>query len=154
MIPITRLSVGEEEALAAADVVRSGWLTTGKRCEHFESLVAESIGARYAVATNSCTTALHLGLVAAGVKPGDEVICPSFSFIATANAILYAGAVPVFVDIDRRSYNINPALIEAAITPRTTAIVPVSQIGLAAEIPAILATARRHGLTVIEDAAP
>src|SRR5437660_1627573 len=102
MIPITRLSVGEEEAAAAAEVVRSGWLTTGKRCEHFESLVADYVGARHAIATSSCTTALHLALVTAGVKAGDEVICPSFSFIATANAIKYAGAEPVFVDIDPR----------------------------------------------------
>src|SRR5579862_4666188 len=101
MIPITRLSVGAKEAEAAAEAIRSGWLAQGKRTEHFETLVAEFVGAKHAIATNSCTTALHLALIAAGVKPGDEVICPSFSFIATANAILYAGATPVFVDIDR-----------------------------------------------------
>ncbi len=154
MIPITRLSVGEEEAAAAAEAVRSGWLTCGKRVQRFESMVANYVGAKHAIAVNSCTTALHLALIAAGVKPGDEVICPSFTFIATANAILYAGAKPVFVDIDRETYNINPDLIEAAITPRTTAILPVSQIGLAADIPAIMTIARKHGLKVIEDAAP
>ncbi len=154
MIPITRLSVGEKEALAAAEAVRSGWLTCGKRVQQFESMVAAYVGAKHAVAVNSCTTALHLALIAAGVKPGDEVICPSFSFIATANAILYAGAKPIFVDIDPETYNISAGLVEAAITPHTTAILPVSQIGLAADIPAILSIAHRHGLSVIEDAAP
>jgi perosamine synthetase len=154
MIPITRLSVGEDEAAAAADVVRSGWLMVGKRGQEFEEMVADYVGARHAIATNSCTTALHLALIAAGVKQGDEVICPSFSFIASANAILYAGAIPVFVDIDPKTYNINPCLIEAAITPRTKAILPVSQIGLAADIPAVLEIARRHKLRVVEDAAP
>ena len=96
--------------------------------------MADYVGARHGMAVNSCTTGLHLALVAAGVKPGDEVICPSFSFIATANSILYAGATPVFVDIDPRTYNIDVDLIEAAITPRTTAIMPVSQIGLAADL--------------------
>ena len=154
MIPITRLSVGEAEAAAAADAVRSGWLSAGKRVQKFEAMVAEYVGAKHAIATSSCTTALHLALLATGVQPGDEVICPSFSFIATANAILYAGATPVFVDIDPETYNIAPERIEAAITPRTTAIMPVSQIGLAADIPAILAVARMHGLKVVEDAAP
>jgi len=154
MIPITRLSIGEEEAQAAAEAVRSGWLSTGKRVERFESAVAQYVGAKHAIAANSCTTALHLALIASGVKPGDEVICPSFSFIATANAILYAGATPVFVDIDPMTYNISVDLIEPSITPRTTAILPVSQIGLAADIPAILTIAKRHGLKVIEDAAP
>jgi dTDP-4-amino-4,6-dideoxygalactose transaminase len=154
MIPITRLGVGDEEAAAAAEAVRSGWLTQGKRGQQFEAAVAQYVGARHAIATNSCTTALHLALIAAGVKAGDEVVCPSFSFIATANAILYAGATPVFVDIDPRTYNIEPKFVEAAITERTTAILPVSQIGLAADIPAIMAIARRYGLKVVEDAAP
>ncbi|MBD8870491.1 DegT/DnrJ/EryC1/StrS family aminotransferase [Nocardioides donggukensis] len=154
MIPITRLSIGEEEARAAADVVRSGWLMNGPQTAEFERLVAEYVGAEHAVAVSSCTTALHLGLVAAGVQPGDEVICPSFSFIATANAIRYVGATPVFVDVDPGTFNIDPELIEPAITERTTAILPVSQIGLPADIPAIMKIAARHGLTVVEDAAP
>jgi perosamine synthetase len=154
VIPITRLSVGQDEASAAADAINSGWLTGGKRGQQFEQAVADYVGAKHAIATNSCTTALHLALVAAGVGPGDEVICPSFSFIATANAIRYAGATPVFVDIDPRTYNIDLGLIEPAITRRTTAIMPVSQIGLAADIPAIRAIAERHGLKVVEDAAP
>ena len=154
MIPITKPCIGKEEAQAAAEVVLSGWLSQGARVQAFEQAVAEYTGARHAIATSNCTTALHLALLAADVGAGDEVICPSFSFIATANAIVHAGATPVFVDIDARTYAIDPSLIEAEITPRTKAIMPVDQIGLAADIPAVLEIARRHGLKVIEDAAP
>ncbi|MCC7362930.1 MAG: DegT/DnrJ/EryC1/StrS family aminotransferase [Dehalococcoidia bacterium] len=154
MIPITKPFVGQEEADAAAHAVLSGWLSQGQRVQEFEERVARYTGARHAIATSNCTTALHLALVAAGIAPGDEVICPSFSFIATANAVIHAGATPVFADIDPRTYNIDPAKVEAAITPRTKAIMPVDQIGLAADIPAVLAIAHRHGLKVIEDAAP
>jgi perosamine synthetase len=154
VIPITRPSLGEEEVAAAAEVIRSGWLTQGERVEQFETDVAAYVGAKHAVAVSNCTSALHLALVAAGVSPGDEVICPSFSFIATANAIVHAGARPVFVDIEARTYNMDPKLVEAAITPRTKAVMPVDQIGLAADIPAIRAIAQRHGLKVVEDAAP
>ena len=153
-IPITRPCVGDAEANAAANAVRSGWLSQGPRVQQLEMAVADYVGARHAIATSNCTTALHLALLAAGVGPGDEVICPSFSFIATANAIMYVGASPVFVDVDARTYNLDPELVEAAITPRTRAIVPVDQIGLAADLPAIMAIARRHGLAVVEDAAP
>jgi dTDP-4-amino-4,6-dideoxygalactose transaminase len=154
MIPITRPVLGEEEVAAAAEVIRSGWLTQGARVEEFETAVARYVGAGRAVAVSNCTTALHLALLAAGVGPGDEVICPSFSFIATANAILYTGARPVFVDIDPRTYNIDPELVEAAITPRTKALMPVDQIGLAADIMVIRDIAKRNGLKVVEDAAP
>jgi dTDP-4-amino-4,6-dideoxygalactose transaminase len=153
-IPITRPFTGEEEAEAAAAAVRSGWLSQGPRVQEFESAVAAYVGARHGIATTNCTAALHLALLAVGVGPGDEVICPSFSFIATANAIRHAGAEPVFVDIDPRTYNIDPQLIPNAITSRTRAIMPVDQIGLAADIPAILEIASQHGLPVIEDAAP
>jgi dTDP-4-amino-4,6-dideoxygalactose transaminase len=146
--------VGAEEVEAAGQAILSGWLSQGPRVQEFERRIAAYVGAAEAVATSNCTTSLHLALLAAGVRPGDEVICPSFSFIATANAILYVGATPVFVDIDPATYNIDPALVEAAITKRTRAIVPVDQIGLAADIPAIREIARRHGLTVVEDAAP
>ncbi len=154
MIPITRPSLGQEEASAAAEVILSGWLSQGKRVLEFEAAVADYVGAAHAVAVSSCTAALHLALLAAGVRPGDEVICPSFTFIATANAIVHSGAVPVFVDIEPLTYNIDPAAVEAAITPRTRAIVPVDQIGLAADLGRIRELARRHGITVVEDAAP
>ncbi len=154
MIPITRPAVGEDEARAAADAVLSGWLSQGPRVQEFERHVADYVGAKHAIATSNCTTALHLALREAGVGPGDEVICPSLSFIATANVILHCGATPVFVDIERDTLNIDASLIEAAITPRTRAILPVDQIGLAADIPAILEIARKHGLAVVEDAAP
>ena len=154
MIPITRLSLGEAEAQAAYSVIKSGWIAQGKRAEEFEALVAKYVGAKHAVAVSSATTGLHLSLLAAGVKPGDEVICPSYTFIATANSIMYAGARPVFVDIDPRTYNIDANLIEAAITPRTTAIMPVSQVGLACDLHEIMRIARKHNLKVVEDAAP
>jgi perosamine synthetase len=153
-VPITKPSIGEEEIAAVRDVLLSGWLSQGPRVQEFERVVAGYVGAEQAVATSNCTTALHLALIAAGVRKGDEVICPSFSFIATANAIVYAGAEPVFVDIDPLTYNIDPEQVEAAITSRTRAIMPVDQIGLAADIPTILDIARRHGLSVVEDAAP
>src|SRR3954454_11073874 len=110
-IPITRPCIGEEEALAAAEVVRTGWLTQGKQVQAFEEALAAYTGARHAIVVSNCTTALHLALIAAGVQPGDEVIVPSFTFIASANAILHAGATPVFVDIDERTYNVTPETI-------------------------------------------
>lgn len=153
-IPITRPAVGEEEARAASEAILSGWLSQGPRVQEFERRVADYVGAKHAIATSNCTTALHLALREVGVGPGDEVICPSLSFIATANVVLHCGAAPVFVDIERATLNIDATLIEAAITPRTKAIIPVDQIGLAADMPAILAIARKHGLAVVEDAAP
>jgi perosamine synthetase len=154
MIPITRPWIGDEEVVAAAEVIRSGWLSQGERVQEFETAVADYVGARHAVAVSNCTTALHLALLAAGVGPGDEVICPSFTFIATANAVVYTGARPVFVDIEPRTYNLDPERVEAALTRRTKAIMPVDQIGLASDMPAINDIARRHDLTVVEDAAP
>jgi dTDP-4-amino-4,6-dideoxygalactose transaminase len=153
-IPITRPSVDAAEADAAAAVIRSGWLSQGQCVQEFEQAVADHVGARHGVATSNCTSALHLALLVAGVGPGDEVICPSFSFIATANAIRHAGAMPVFVDIDPRTYNIDPPQVEQAITPRTKAVMPVDQIGLAADILAIREIALRRALIVVEDAAP
>jgi perosamine synthetase len=153
-IPITKPVVGDEEANAAAEAVRSGWLTQGKRVHDFEEALATYTGARHAIVVSNCTTALHLALVAAGVGPGDEVICPSFTFIASANAILHAGATPVFVDIDAWTYNTTAELIEAAITPKTKAIMPVDQIGLAADLPSMVDLAHGLGLKVVEDAAP
>ena len=152
-IPIARPSFGVEEEQAVLDVLRSGWVSQGPRVAEFERKFAEYVGAPHAVAVSSCTTALHLALLAAGVKPGDEVLCPSLSFIATANAIVYAGAIPVFVDIDKATYNIDPNCIENAITPRTKAILVVHQIGLPAALAEISEIALRHGLQVVEDAA-
>jgi dTDP-4-amino-4,6-dideoxygalactose transaminase len=153
MIPITRPCVGVEEADAARDVVLSGWLTQGDRVAEFERAVASRAGTHSAVAVSSCTTALHLALVALGVGPGDEVICPSMSFIATANAIRHAGATPVFADIDPLTWNLDPRAAEAAITPRTRALLVVHQIGMPADLDQFLAVGVRHGIPVVEDAA-
>lgn len=152
-IPVARPSFGLEEEAAVLQSLRSGWVSQGPRVAEFEQNFAAYVGAPHAVAVSSCTSALHLALVAAGVKAGDEVLCPSLSFIATANAIVYAGATPVFVEIDRKNFNIDPKCIEAAITPRTKAILAVHQIGLPACLREINEIAERHGLHVIEDAA-
>jgi len=152
-IPIARPSFSEREERAVVDVLRSGWVSQGPRVAEFEQRFAVYVGAAQAVAVSSCTTALHLALLAAGIKPGDEVLCPSLSFIATANAIVYAGAVPVFVDIDKRTFNMDPACIEASISPRTKAILVVHQIGLPSPLDEICRIAASHGLAVVEDAA-
>jgi perosamine synthetase len=152
-IPLSRPFVSKEEEGAVLEVLRSGWVSQGPRVAEFEQRFAEYVGAPQAVAVSSCTTALHLALLAVGVKSGDEVLCPSLSFIATANAIAYAGASPVFVDVDRSSYNMDPALIERSITPRTKAVLVVHQIGLPSCLAEICHVASSHGLIVIEDAA-
>jgi perosamine synthetase len=152
-VPIARPSFGQLEEEAVIEVLRSGWVSQGPRVAEFERQFAEYVGASHAVAVSSCTTALHLALVAAGVKPGDEVICPSLSFIATANAIVYAGATPIFADVDRSTYNLDPNRIGELITSRTSAILLVHQIGLPCPIDAIQSIASRHGLVLVEDAA-
>jgi perosamine synthetase len=153
MIPVARPYIGTEEEQAVLEVLRSGWVTQGPRVAEFEERFSKYIGCDYSVAVSSCTTALHMALMAIGVGPGDEVICPSLSFIATANSIAYTGAMPIFCDIDLATYNLNPARLEEAISPRTKAILVVHQIGLPAEMNEILAIATKHNLTVIEDAA-
>ena len=153
-VPITKPSLTEEEARAPFESIKSGWVTQGPKVAEFEKAVASYVGAKHGIATTSCTTGLHLALAAIGIGPGDEVICPSFTFIASANAILYTGATVVFCEIDPKTFNLDPADAERRITKKTKAIMPVDQIGLACDIDAVNAIASKHGIKVVEDAAP
>lgn len=153
MIPIARPQMGEEEKQSVWSALESGSLAQGGRVRELEERFAAYVGTPHAVATSSGTTALHLALLAAGVKPGDEVITVSFTFIASASTILHTGARPVFVDIREEDFCIDPAQVEAAITPRTRAIMPVSLYGQPADLTALAEIAERHGLALIEDAA-
>jgi perosamine synthetase len=152
MIPIAEPLVAREETEAVLKVLASGQLAQGAVTQEFEERFAAFCGARHAVATSSGTTALHLALLVQGIGPGDEVITTPFTFIASANSILYCGATPVFVDIEPDTFNIDPSLIEAGITSRTKAILPVHVYGNPADLETITAIADRHGLVVIEDA--
>ena len=145
--------MGNEEIRAVTAVLRSGWIGTGAKAVAFEKTVAKYVGAKFACAVNSCTAALHLGLVAKGIGAGDEVITTPLTFCASANVIVHAGAVPVFVDISRETMNIDEKKIESAITSRTKAIMPVHMTGRPCNMDAIRALARKHKLVVIEDAA-
>ncbi|MFD5085536.1 DegT/DnrJ/EryC1/StrS family aminotransferase [Kitasatospora sp. NPDC058406] len=152
-IPVMIPWLGEEEAEAAAEAVRSGWVAQGPRVAEFERAFAEHLGVEHAVAVSSCTTALHLALTGAGVGPGDEVVVPSLSFVATANAVTYVGAVPVFADVDPATGNLTAATVEPLLTPRTRAVVVVDQGGVPVDLDAVRAVAGPRGITVVEDAA-
>lgn len=152
-IPITKLYFDKNEEKMASLAIRRGWVSQGPKVAEFENKVAEYVNAKYAVATSSCTTALHLALIVSGIEKGDEVIVPSYTFIATANAVIFTGAKPVFADIDPATYNIDPKKIQKIITSRTRAIIPVHQIGLPADMDAIIKIAKKNKLKIIEDAA-
>jgi dTDP-4-amino-4,6-dideoxygalactose transaminase len=152
-VPVARPHLGPEEVAAAERAILSGWVTQGPEVAALEAEFAAFVGARYACAVSSGTTALHLALLAVGVQPRDEVITVSHSYIATANSIRYCGATPVFVDIDPATFNMDPAKVEAAIGDRTRAILCVHQMGMPCDLKGILDVARRHNIPVVEDAA-
>ena len=152
-LPFHQPSIDADDERAVLEALRSGWITTGPRTKSFEQTFAAYTGAAHCVAVNSCTAALHLALEAIGVGPGDEVVTSPITFASTANVIVHRGATPVFVDVEPDTLNLDPDLLERAITPRTKAIIPVDFAGQPCELDAIMATARRHGLVVIEDAA-
>ncbi|POH68343.1 glutamine--scyllo-inositol aminotransferase [Cryobacterium zongtaii] len=145
--------IGADEIQAVTEVIESGWVAQGPRVARFEEEFATAMGAEYAVATSNCTTALHLALVVAGVGAGDEVIVPSFSFIATANAPTYVSARPVFADVDLATGNLTAKTVSAVITDRTRAVIVVDQGGIPVDLAAIRAVCERRGIVVIEDAA-
>ena len=153
MIPISKPFIGEAEKQAVLEVLESGMLVQGPRTAKLEEKFAAACATRFAIATSNGTTALHVALLAHGIGPGDEVITTPFTFQASVNSIVYTGARPVFVDIDEQTFNIDAGRIEAAITPRTRAILPVHLYGQTCDMNAILAIAGRHNLVVIEDAA-
>jgi dTDP-4-amino-4,6-dideoxygalactose transaminase len=152
-IPITKTVFGPEELEAVQKPLESGWVVQGPFVKQFEEQFSAFTGSPFSVATSSCTTALHIAVAALNLKPGDEVIVPALTWVATANVVEYMGARPVFCDIDLATFNVDPLKIESLITPRTVGIIPVHLFGLCADMNPILALARRHNLWVIEDAA-
>jgi dTDP-4-amino-4,6-dideoxygalactose transaminase len=152
-IPITRPSFGAEEREALVRPLDSGWVVQGPEVARFEQKFSAFTGARYSSATSSCTTALHIAVAALGLKPGDEVIVPAFTWVATANVVEYMGATPVFCDIDLATFNLDVTKIDALVTPKTVGIMPVHMFGLAADMDNVMDVARRRHLWVVEDAA-
>jgi perosamine synthetase len=152
-IPVMRPWIGEEEAAAAAAAVASGWIAQGPRVAEFERAFAAAIGVENAVAVTSCTTALHLAMIAAGVGPGDEVVVPSLSFIATANAARYVGAVPVFADVDPATLNLTPETVAPVLSELTKAVILVDQAGVPADLDAMRKLCDPRGIVIVEDAA-
>lgn len=153
MIPVAKPTMGREEEEAVLAVLRSGQIAQGARVAELEARFAAFVGTKHAVASTSGTASLHLNLLALGIGPGDEVITSPFTFIASANAILYVGATPVFADIHPCCYNLDPRAMEAKVTPRTKALLPVHLYGNPANMPALMEIAQQHGLAVVEDAA-
>jgi dTDP-4-amino-4,6-dideoxygalactose transaminase len=146
-------AIGDDEVNEVVATLRSGWLSTGPRVHAFERAFAEYIGVPHAVALNSCTAALHLSMLAAGVGPGDEVVTTPLTFCATANVVMHVGATPRFADIDPLTWNLDPAAAAAAVTPRTRVVLPVHYAGRPVDVRAFREIASRHGLTLVEDAA-
>jgi dTDP-4-amino-4,6-dideoxygalactose transaminase len=152
-LPLTRPVFGEEEIAALRECLASGWVTQGPMTRALEDLVGRRHQVRHALACSNCTAALHVALLALGLGPSDEIIVPSFTWVTSAHVAEYVGARPIFCDIDPRTFNVDVASMEAAVTPRTRAVMPVHLFGLAADLDAVGALARRHGLVIIEDAA-
>ena len=152
-LPFHRPSLGTEEEAEVLDTLRSGWLTTGPKTHRFEAAFARYVGARHALGVTSCTAAMHLGLVALDIGPGDEVITSPITFPATANVVVHVGATPVFADVEPGTLNVDVDRIEAQVSPRTRAIMPVHFAGHPCEMDALMRVAQRHGLAVVEDCA-
>lgn len=152
-IPLTKPFFGEEERKAIVQPLEDGWVSQGTKTREFEKAFAEFIGVQYALATSSCTAALHLSLIALGISSGDEIIVPAFTYVATANAVEYVGAKPIFVDIDPYTFNIDPGQIEAKLTSQTKGIIPVHLFGLSAPMNSIWEIKQKYQLRIIEDAA-
>lgn len=152
-LPISKPLFGDAERLALIEPLETGWVVQGPKVAEFERRFAQYVGGEIALATSSCTTALQLSLQALGVGPGDEVIVPAFTWIATANVVVHQGATPVFVDIDLDTFNMNVEQTRTAITKRTKAIIPVSLFGLSADLFPIIEFSRARGIAIVEDAA-
>lgn len=152
-VPIARTALSESEIESVLGPLQSGWLVQGPNVRLFEEKWSEFSGAKHSIAVTSCTTGLHLSVAALGLKPGDEVIVPAFTWIATANVVEHQGATVVFCDIDLATFNVDPDALAAAITPRTVGVIPVHLFGLCANMDAVNVIAQRHGLWVVEDAA-